>query len=110
MEKAKNIVRFSAADLEARRDRHESKTDMARLRTKTASDVEREIAADPDFKDQPADWHLTAEAIMPTPKKLLSLRLDGEIVAWFKDQGPGYQTRINAVLRAFVQESKKRRA
>jgi uncharacterized protein (DUF4415 family) len=46
---------------------------------------------------------------MPTPKKLLSLRLDSDVVDWFKQQGPGYQARINAVLRAFVQQAAKRR-
>jgi len=45
---------------------------------------------------------------MPVPKKALSLRLDQELVDWFKQQGPGYQTRINAVLRAYVEQTKKR--
>jgi uncharacterized protein (DUF4415 family) len=35
------------------------------------------------------------------PKASISLRLDQDVLQWFKAQGPGYQTRINAVLRAF---------
>ena len=35
------------------------------------------------------------------PKASISLRLDADVLAWFKAHGPGYQTRINAVLRAF---------
>ena len=35
------------------------------------------------------------------PKASISLRLDADVVRWFKAQGPGYQTRMNAVLRAF---------
>jgi uncharacterized protein (DUF4415 family) len=35
------------------------------------------------------------------PKTSVSLRLDTDVLEWFKAQGPGYQTRINAVLRAF---------
>ena len=35
------------------------------------------------------------------PKEAISLRIDPDVLAWFKAQGPGYQTRINAVLRAF---------
>ncbi|MDZ4814293.1 MAG: BrnA antitoxin family protein [Pseudomonadota bacterium] len=35
------------------------------------------------------------------PKSAISLRLDQDVLEWFKTQGPGYQTRINAVLRAF---------
>lgn len=35
------------------------------------------------------------------PKTSVALRLDADVLAWFKAQGPGYQTRVNAVLRAF---------
>lgn len=34
-------------------------------------------------------------------KELISLRIDQDVIEWFKAQGPGYQTRINSVLRAF---------
>jgi len=44
--------------------------------------------------------------LKPAPSKtLISLRLDQDVIEWFKAQGPGYQTRINAVLRAFRDES-----
>jgi uncharacterized protein (DUF4415 family) len=36
-----------------------------------------------------------------SPKASIALRLDADVLEWFKSQGPGYQTRINAVLRAF---------
>lgn len=36
-------------------------------------------------------------------KAAISLRVDPEVLEWFKAQGPGYQTRINAVLRAFME-------
>jgi len=35
------------------------------------------------------------------PKAAISLRVDADVLAWFKAQGPGYQTRINAILRAY---------
>jgi uncharacterized protein (DUF4415 family) len=38
----------------------------------------------------------------PQPKQAISLRIDQDILSWFRDGGPGYQTRMNAVLRAFV--------
>jgi uncharacterized protein (DUF4415 family) len=110
MAKEKGIRRFSETELEERRTHGESRTDLARVRAKTAVELERDIASDPDFSDVPEDWYKSAEAVMPTPKKLLSLRLDRDVVDWFKQQGPGYQTRINAVLRAFVQQAAKRRA
>lgn len=110
MKKESDIRHFSAAELEARRSRGESRTNLARLRAKSDEQIERDIASDPDFKDEPEDWLARAEAIMPTPKRLLSLRIDNDVLDWFKRQGPGYQTRINAVLRAFVQQANKRRA
>lgn len=36
----------------------------------------------------------------------IALRVDGDVLAWFKAQGPGYQTRINAVLRAFMDKAR----
>ncbi len=110
MENETGFKSFSVADLEARRARGESKTDLSRLRAKSEAELERDIAADPDFRDIPEDWHAAAEAVMPSAKKLLSLRLDTEVIEWFRQQGPGYQTRMNAVLRAFVNRSGKRKA
>ena len=40
-----------------------------------------------------------------SPKASISLRVDADVLKWFKAQGPGYQTRINAVLRAFKDAS-----
>jgi len=39
------------------------------------------------------------------PKASISLRLDADVLEWLKSQGPGYQTRINAILRAFKEAS-----
>lgn len=39
-------------------------------------------------------------------KRLLTLRIDGDVVEWYKSQGSGYQTRINALLRAYMEERK----
>jgi uncharacterized protein (DUF4415 family) len=39
-------------------------------------------------------------------KKLLTLRIDSDVVEWYRRQGPGYQTRINTLLRAYMQERK----
>ena len=40
-----------------------------------------------------------------SPKTSISLRVDADVLEWYKAQGPGYQTRINAVLRAFKDAS-----
>jgi hypothetical protein len=41
------------------------------------------------------------------PKTSISLRIDADVLAWFKAQGPGYQKRMNMVLRAFREESRR---
>ena len=55
-----------------------------------------------------ADWS-NVQVAWPLPKQAISLRIDQDILSWFRDGGPGYQTRMNAVLRAFVDAQKGRR-
>jgi len=45
----------------------------------------------------------------PQPKQAISLRIDQDILDWFRHGGPGYQTRMNAVLRAFVDAQQGKR-
>ena len=47
------------------------------------------------------DWG-NVQVVWPQAKQAISLRIDQDILTWFRDRGPGYQTRMNAVLRAFV--------
>ena len=111
MENEENILRCTASQLEEMRARGESRTDIARVLAKTEEELEQDIASNPDWANMPADWPERATAIMPGPKQLLSLRLDADVVQWFRDQGPGYQTRMNAVLKTFVmQQTTRRRA
>ena len=56
-----------------------------------------------------ADGEPGAEARWNRPRKRrISLRVDVEVVDWFKSKGPGYQTRINRILRRVMMEAKKR--
>ena len=43
------------------------------------------------------------------PKALMSLRIDADVIEWFKAQGPGYQSRMNALLRAYMEAHPKRK-
>jgi len=96
------IVRYTAEDLLAKHARGESKTDWAGVEAMTEAELEASIADDPDWKDVPRDWYKDAEFVVPGAKKLLSLRVDPDVLAWFRATGPGYQTRMNAALRAYV--------
>jgi uncharacterized protein (DUF4415 family) len=102
-----NIKRYSADELRAMRACGESRSDWARVDALPEAELEAAIAADPDWKDVPADWYKDAIPVMPGPKKLLSLRLDPDVLEWFRAQGPRYQTRMNAVLRAYMRARQK---
>lgn len=47
------------------------------------------------------------EVALPKPKKAVYIRLDREVIAFFKEQGRGYQTKINAVLKAYMRAKQK---
>lgn len=57
--------------------------------------------------DRPADW-TEAALILPRSKRLISLRIDAEVLDYFQRGGKGYQTRMNAVLRAFMEARQRR--
>lgn len=85
------------------------KTDWARVDALTDEDIERAIAEDPDAAPILDDaWFRNAELVLPEPKAPISIRLDREVLTWFKDQGPGYQSRINAVLKAYMTAQRKK--
>lgn len=76
---------------------------------------EREVQATSpsELADLPGDFWTEATVVEPTPKQPISLRVDADVLEWFKSQGPRYQSRINAVLRSYMsqrRQSSKRRA
>ena len=79
-----------------------SKTDWERLSTMT--DKEIDLSDSPELVDSFFD---NATLIMPEPKKSVSLRIDSDVLDWYKLQGPGYQTRMNAVLRMYMRAKNK---
>ena len=58
-----------------------------------------------DTDDFNVDWY-TARLVIPEPKKAVSLRIDPDVLDFFRSQGKGYQTRMNAVLRAYMEAKK----
>lgn len=71
------------------------------------AEIDAAVASDPDWAEfEPIDWR-KAEVVIPPKKQAISIRLDQDLVDYFKAQGPGYQRRINAVLRSYVTERKR---
>jgi uncharacterized protein (DUF4415 family) len=94
----------------SRDDRRRGKTDWERLDKLTDAEIEAAMARDPewaDFKD--IDWS-EAVLVIPPKKKAISIRIDEDVLDFFKSQGSGYQRRMNAVLRSYVLQKRKRRA
>jgi uncharacterized protein (DUF4415 family) len=76
-----------------------SKTDWGRLRSEEVVSISEEH---PEADVQHIVRGMVRRGLKPVPTKAsISLRVDQDVLEWFKAQGPGYQTRINTVLRAF---------
>ncbi len=81
-----------------------NRTHWERLETETDKQIRDAVAADSDAAPiASADWIRQAALLEPQSKKAVSIRLDEDVLEWFKRRGKGYQTRINAVLRAYVE-------
>ena len=52
----------------------------------------------------PDDFWQGARVVTPVTKQAISIRLDEDVIDWFRATGPKYQTRINAVLRSYVEQ------
>ena len=69
--------------------------------------IERAVADDEDAAPIGDDgfWK-NARVIMPVPKQAISIRIDEDVLTFFKKVGPGYQSRMNAVLRSYMEAKK----
>jgi uncharacterized protein (DUF4415 family) len=66
------------------------------------AEVTRRALSDPDAQPTTAAFWKGAKVVLPETKNPISLRLDPDVLAWFRSHGKGYQTRMNAVLRAYM--------
>ncbi len=83
------------------------KTDWDKLRNLTDEEIEASIKDDPDWSD---DWNWgEAVLVIPPKKKAISIRVDEDVLDYFKKDGAGYQRRMNAVLRSYMDQKKKKK-
>jgi len=79
-----------------------SKTDWKRVDSKSDEELTQNAISDPDNPPIDEDFFIKAKRVnSPQPKQQITLRIDSDILDWFKKQGKGYQTMMNAVLRAY---------
>jgi len=102
MRKRGDIVSYSDKELASMQRRGMSRTDWKKVDATTEAELEASIAADPDDIHEELDW-TKAFIGLPPRKKDIHIRIDSDVLDWFKRSGSGYQTKMNNVLRAFVQ-------
>jgi uncharacterized protein (DUF4415 family) len=100
MAKKENIESYTAEEIEAKLARGESRTDWVKVDAKSPAEIER--LADEEDGPLPDGWEKTVIIGLPPGKQAVKLRIDRDVLDWFRGTGRGYQTRMNNVLRAFV--------
>lgn len=105
MKKKEDIRTYSVEQIKAMRARGEDLTDWKKVDSIAEQELERLIATDADEAGIEWNWE-NAKIGFPKPKQMVNLRLDHDLLSWFRAQGKGYQTKINAILRSYMEHEK----
>jgi uncharacterized protein (DUF4415 family) len=82
-----------------------SRTDFKRLSKMKDSDID--LSDNPEITPAQFAKAVVRKGLKPVPKKSqITLRIDSDVLEWFKESGRGYHTRINMLLRAYMEQSK----
>jgi uncharacterized protein (DUF4415 family) len=81
-------------------------TDWKYLRTLSDKQIRSALDADPEVHPTDVSFWKKAEVVLPQPKQTVTIRLDADLLRWLRSQ-KGYQTRINAVLRTYMDAQKQ---
>lgn len=84
------------------------RADLDRLRR--MSDAAVRDSSPPELSGLPSDFWDTADLVEPVRKQAVSLRIDEDVLDWFRQSGPRYQSRMNAVLRSYMKARSRGRA
>lgn len=96
-----------AAKTKTRAPRRPSRGRAELPRLRKATDAEIRRTSPVELADLPAAFWDEAEVVASSPKRAVSIRLDEDVLDWFRRSGPRYQTRMNAVLRMYVKRMRK---
>ncbi|MCG2742024.1 MAG: BrnA antitoxin family protein [Syntrophaceae bacterium] len=72
-----------------------------RKRIDSMKDEEIDLSDIPELGD---NFFKNAELVLPKPKVVVTLRVDADVMEWFRNKGKGYQTMMNAVLKGWVEQ------
>lgn len=90
-------------------ERRKGKTDWPAVEGLTEKQIAEATRSDPDAAPIDVDWS-EAVLVIPPKKKAISIRVDEDVLDYFRQEGAGYQRRMNAVLRSYMQQKRRRRA
>ncbi len=85
------------------------RTNLKRLDSLTDEEIEQAARSDADTLLLEGCDMASLEVVMPERKQSISLRVDSDVLAYFKSFGKGYQTRMNAVLRTYMQAQQRQK-
>jgi uncharacterized protein (DUF4415 family) len=80
-------------------------TNWKRLRSLSGREIRNAVEKDPEVRPTDPSFWKKAKVVLPQPKQTVTMRLDADLLRWLRRQ-KGYQTRINAVLRTYMDAQK----
>ncbi|MEO5358367.1 MAG: BrnA antitoxin family protein [Nitrospirae bacterium YQR-1] len=102
MVRKEHIVKYTDKELSKLVEREGTLSDWYKAAGMTQAEIEACVASDSDEAEMVMDWdNVTVE--LPHPKAILNMRIDKDILDYFRKTGRDYQSLINAVLRSYVQ-------
>jgi uncharacterized protein (DUF4415 family) len=108
MSKKEHIVRYTDKEFRAMQLRGEDQSDWKGAAAMSVKEIEAGIADDKDEAGMNIDWS-NVSVELPRPKAVLNMRIDHDVLEFFRSQGKGYQKKINAVLRSYVDQKQHQR-
>ncbi len=97
------FARYTSKELAEMRRKGTDRTDWPRVK----ATKDKDIVIDDDAPEITEEFLRNAVITVKRPKQNLTLRVDPDVLEWFRAKGKGYQTRINAILRAYMQAQRK---
>lgn len=102
MARKEHIIKYTDNELTKLVKQEGTLSDWGKAASMTKAEIEERIASDSDEAGMVMDWD-KATVELPEPKAVLNMRIDKDVLEFFRKTGKGYQSRINAVLRSYVE-------
>ena len=101
MAKKEHIVKYTDEELTGLVKHDGTRSDWEKAAGMTKAEIEARVTSDSDEAGMVMDWN-NATVELPQPKAVLNMRIDRDVLDFFRRTGKGYQSRINAILRSYV--------